>query len=79
MHAVLALSLLPTGFTASGLATRVREILQDETYSPSRAAYDLRKLRCKRLVFKIPRSRRYDADPAGLRAIAALLLRRDPG
>jgi hypothetical protein len=77
MEAVLALSPNPRGFTSSELAAKVRSQLADETYSPSRAAYDLRKLRCKDLVQKIPRSRRYSAGPAGLRAIAALLILRD--
>lgn len=77
MDALLALSPMPTGFTASQLATKVREFLSNDSYSPSRAAYDLRKLRCKALVCRIPRSRRYHVDPAGLRAIAALRLLRD--
>lgn len=77
MQAVLALSPDSTGFAASQLATKVRALLSDETYSPGRAAYDLRKLRCKGLVSRIPRSRRYHADAAGLRAMAALLLLRE--
>ena len=77
MEAVLTLSPNPRGFTASEHATRVGEILGDHTYSPSRAAYDLRKLRSKGLLDRIPRSRRYLADAPALRAIAALLILRD--
>lgn len=77
MEAVLALSPNPRGFTASELAAKVRPLLGDDTYSPSRAAYDLRKLRSKGLVEKLPRSRRYAADASGLRAMAALLILRD--
>lgn len=78
MQAVLALSPSPTGFTATDLAAKVRESLGDERYSRSRASYDLRKLRYKALVRKVPRSRRYEIDSASaLRAIAALLLLRE--
>lgn len=77
MRALLALSPNPSGFTSSTLAAKVRELLRDQSYSPSRAAYDLRKLRAKGLVSKVARSRRYQGDPGALRAIAALLLLRD--
>ena len=77
MQAILALSPNPAGFTSSELATKVARLLKDESYSPSRAAYDLRKFRCKGLAAKIPRSRRYCVDPSALRAMAALLLIRD--
>lgn len=50
MEAILALSLDPTGFSVSDLAAKVHEILPQEPYSASRAAYDLRKLRSKGLV-----------------------------
>ena len=77
LEALLALSPNPAGFTSSELATMVARLLDDERYSPSRAAYDLRKFRCKGLAARIPRSRRYLADPSALRAMAALLLLRD--
>jgi hypothetical protein len=77
MNAVLALSPNPDGFTSSDLAAKVRQLLHDDAYRPSTAAYDLRKLRCKGLVSRIGRSRRYYAEPAGLRAMGALLLLRD--
>ena len=77
MQALLTLSPNPAGFTSSELATKVARLLKDERYSPSRAAYDLRKFRCKGLAAKIPRSRRYCVDASALRAMAALLLLRD--
>ena len=77
MQALLALSPNPAGFTSSELATKVARLLDDESYSPSRAAYDLRKFRCKGLAVKISRSRRYSADSSAIRAMAALLLLRD--
>ncbi len=52
MEAVLALSPNPRGFTSSELAARVGPLLAAGNYTPSRAAYDLRKLRCKGLVRK---------------------------
>lgn len=51
-ESVLALSPLPHGFSASDVAERVRASLADDTYTTSRAAYDLRKLRGKGLVSK---------------------------
>ena len=46
-------------------------------YGPRRAAYDLKKLRSKGMVRKIGTSRRYEAEPAGLRAITALVVLRE--
>lgn len=77
VESVLALSPLPRGFTASSLAGRVQARLGDTSYTATRAAYDIRKLRGKGLVSKLPRSRRYQACPQALRALAALLLLRD--
>ena len=77
MEALLARSPNPAGFTSSELATKVARLLNDDRYSPSRAAYDLRKLRSKGLAARIPRSRRYLVDPSALCAMAALLLLRD--
>ena len=41
METLLALSPNPAGFTSSELATKVARLLNDQRYSPSRAAYDL--------------------------------------
>ena len=72
-----ALSPNPAGFTASEVSTRVARLLNDDHYSPRRAAYDLRKFRSKGLAARIPRSRQYRVDASALRAMAALLLLRD--
>ena len=69
MQALLALSPNPAGFTSSELATKVARLLNDESYSPRRAAYDLRKFRCKGLAAKMPRSRRYCVDPSNAAGI----------
>jgi DNA-binding transcriptional ArsR family regulator len=77
VESVLALGPMPRGFSASDVAERVRANLSDEKYTTSRAAYDLRKLRGKGLVSKLPRSRRYSACPQALRALGALVVLRD--
>ena len=46
-------------------------------YDRRRAAYDIKKLRGKGLVRKVPKSRRYEPTPEGLRAMAALVVLRD--
>src|ERR1700746_1473089 len=46
-------------------------------YDPTRAAYDLKKLRGKQIVRRIAHTRRYEALPTGLRAMIALLVLRN--
>jgi hypothetical protein len=79
MHAVVALSTSPKGFTASELAAKVGALNgpSPTPYTARQAAYDLRKLRGKDLVGKIGHSRRYQPTPAGLRALTALAVLRD--
>ncbi len=79
MHAVVALSTSPKGFTASDLARKVCALNSPQAapYTARQAAYDLRKLRGKDLVGKIGNSRRYQPTPNGLRAMAALAVLRD--
>jgi hypothetical protein len=79
VEALIALSPSPNGFTASGVAARVRAAsrqtpLQD---GPRHAAYDLKKLRGKHIIRRIGHTRRYEPLPTGLRAIAALLVLRN--
>ncbi len=78
-EAVLALSPAPFGFTASDLARKVRTLSgqTESQYSPRRAAYDLKKFRAKQLVCRVQSTRRYEATPSGLRALAALFVLRD--
>jgi len=79
MHAVVALSTSPKGFTASDLARTVSALNSPSapSYTARQAAYDLRKLRGKDLAGKIGNTRRYRPTPMGLRAMAALAVLRD--
>jgi hypothetical protein len=79
VEAVIALSALSDGFTASELAARVRTLGKQtpEQYGPTRAAYDLKKLRGQQIVQRIGETRRYETRPTGLKAIAALVVLRD--
>lgn len=78
-NAVLALATSPKGFTASQLAQKVSTLshLPPSPYGPRHAAYDLKKLRSKKLVDKIESSHRYQPTRQGLRALTALLVLRD--
>ena len=79
MEAVIALAVLPAGFTASELAAKVRDILgvPPTDYLPRHASYDLKKLRGKQWVNKIGKSRRYKTVPEGLQIMAALVVLRE--
>src|SRR5262245_2958876 len=79
VEALIALSPSANGFTASDLAARVRLFSEQGPlpYGPRHAAYDLKKLRGKQIVQRIARTRRYHTLPAGLRAMAALLVLRN--
>ena len=74
-QAVLALAGSSRTFTASGLAGQVRSTTGQalSLYGPRHAAYDLKKLRAKNMIQRVGRSRRYEATPSGLKAIAALV------
>jgi len=80
MEAAVALSPAPNGFTSSEHAQKVRDLLGPKAgqYTARRSAYDLKKLRGKRLVEKTPgQPRRYQPTDHGLRAMAALIVLRD--
>lgn len=79
VEAVIALSPSPNGFTASQLAGQVQALSKQSPsdYGTRRAAYDLKKLRGKKIVRRIGRTRRYESLPKGLRAMAALVVLRD--
>src|ERR1700757_2912498 len=79
VDAVVALSTRPNGFTVAQLAEAVRQRSgQDaDMYSARNAAYDLAKLIGKTLVRRIERSRRYAADPPGVRTLCAYVLLRE--
>ena len=79
IEALIALSPSPGGFTASELASQVRALSKqrESEYGPRRAAYDLKKLRGKRILRRIGQTRRYESMPKGLRAMAALVVLRN--
>ena len=79
MEAVLGVASSPNGFKVADVAGKVREILgiAPEAYTARQAAYDIKKLRGKQLLYKIEHSRRYRVSPAGLRTMAALLVLRE--
>jgi hypothetical protein len=79
VEALIALSLLPNGFTASDVAARVRALSKQSPcqYGPRHAAYDLKKLRGKQIVRRIGHTRRCEPLPTGLRAMTALLVLRN--
>jgi hypothetical protein len=79
VEAVIALSPSPGGFTASDLASQVRVFSKqsESEYGARRAAYDLKKLRGKKIVRRIGQTHRYESMPKGLRAMAALLVLRN--
>lgn len=60
IEAVIALSPTPGGFTASELASQVRTLSKqsESEYGPRRAAYDLKKLRGKKILQRIGQTRR---------------------
>ena len=55
----------------------MRSASRPRPIGPTRAAYDLKKIRGKQIVQRIGPTRRYEAGPAGLKAIAALVVLRD--
>jgi hypothetical protein len=79
MDAVVALSTHPGGFTSGELAIKVQERLAVAAvkYQPRQAAYDLKKLRGKKLLMKIAKTRRYEAPADALRTLVALGLLRE--
>jgi hypothetical protein len=79
LRATLSLACSPDGFTAGQLADRVRSSsgIPDSSYDSRRAAYDIKKLRGKELVTKLPNSRRYWLPPPAVRTIAALVIIRE--
>jgi hypothetical protein len=79
VDAVVALSTRPGGFTLAQVAEAVQQRAGHslKAYSARNAAYDLAKLKGKKLVHRVKGSRRYKADPSGIRAMCAYLILRD--
>lgn len=78
-QALLALSAAPPGFTARQLSERVhhQQGRKLPKYTPRKAAYDLRKLRAKAIVARIPKTRRYRLKKPGIRTLAGLYILRE--
>jgi hypothetical protein len=79
VHAVLGLATHPDGFTVGQLAQAVRERTgwSKKQYPPRKAGYDLAKLHGKKLVGKVPDSRRYRCESPAIRVICAYLILRE--
>jgi hypothetical protein len=78
-YAVLALAAKPAGFTIRELAEKTRQLYPDVVgqYTRRQAAYDLMKLRGKKLVERIRKTRCYRIKSAGIRILAGLLTLRE--
>lgn len=74
--AVVALCASPQPFTSAELAARVCGASR-VIYTARQAAYDLRKLRAKRLVARAPHRIGYESTTIGLRTMTTLLVLRD--
>jgi hypothetical protein len=79
VDAVVGLSTQPDGFMRSQLAETVRQRTgwSATAYTTRSAAYDLAKLRGKKLVRRCRKSRRYAADPGSVRTMCAYLVLRE--
>ena len=79
LAAALALAVAPAGFTVAQFTAQVRAMTGQtpDDYSTRQGAYDLRKLRGKRLATKPGRTRRYHMPGDAARTITALLTVRD--
>ena len=73
VDAVVALSTRPGGFTLAQVAEAVQQRAGRslKAYSARNAAYDLAKLKGKKLVHRVKGSRRCKADPSGVQAMCA--------
>jgi hypothetical protein len=79
VDAVVGLATQPEGFSLAELAEAVRARTGGgpKRYSVRQAAYDLAKLRGKKLAKRKDQSRRYVSDPSGVRTMCAYLLLRE--
>jgi hypothetical protein len=79
VDAVVGLATQPEGFSLAEVAeaVRARTGWGPKRYSVRQAAYDLAKLRGKKLVRRKDQSRRYVSDPSGVRTMCAYLLLRE--
>lgn len=69
LHALCLFLLLPAGFRNADLRAQVAGLLGlgPDTYSTGRMTYDLRRLRLKGLIYRLPGTHRYRVTSLGLR------------
>ena len=67
----------PNGFASSELYARVVDRLQEHSYTKSRLSYDLRKLKAKEILEKVPASHRYKFSKNGIQQAVGLLVFRN--
>jgi hypothetical protein len=67
----------PEGFTLAELYPKVVERLHSDNYTKSRLTYDLRKLKIKEIIEKIPRKQRYRFTKNGIQKAVGILVFRD--
>ena len=70
LTALLIFRLLPQGFSNRDLRDHVAQLLTcpPDEFSPGRMSYQLRRLRLKGLIQRLPNTHRYEVTDAGLRA-----------
>jgi len=79
MEAVIKLAMVPGGLQVAMIAEKTRALLgwDEQAYLSRHASYDLRKLRAKGWVRKIPGTHKYEVLPKGLKIMTALLVLRE--
>lgn len=75
--AAVELAKQPDGFTAAELYAQVVDRVKDQTYTKPQLTYDLRKLKAKELIEKIPQRQRYRFTFSGLQKAVGLLVFRN--
>jgi len=69
--------LAPLGFRAADIRSVLPDLRGGAAYSASQATYDLRRLRLKGLIERVPKSHRYRITPWGARTVLALVKLQD--
>lgn len=79
MKAVLELAIKPSGFTAKEVADKYVKIAQlaEGNYNARQAAYDLRKLRAKGIVYRKEKARKLRVTAKGVAMVVAIIIIRE--
>jgi len=67
----------PNGFASAELYAQVVDRLQNQAYTKSQLSYDLRKLKAKEIIEKVPASHRYKFSKNGIQKAVGLLVFRN--